>query len=54
MQRFGEPFAQPLEGELAVARLAARVLSHGGHARSDERGLDTHADAHIAVTTGGG
>jgi hypothetical protein len=28
------------------------ALYYEVHAQSDERGLDTHADAHIAVTTG--
>src|SRR4051794_3606595 len=37
VERAREPFAQPLERELAIARLPACVLGHRGHARPAAR-----------------
>ena len=40
VQRGGQPLREPLERQLAVARLRARVLRHRGHARAE---LGRHA-----------
>jgi hypothetical protein len=37
VQRVSQPLGEPLQGELAVARLRARVLRHRGHARPQFR-----------------